>query len=111
HYDLFQNRLMFPIRNNRGKTIGFGGRTLGDDKAKYINSPESEVFHKSKELYGLFEANQANRRLERLLVVEGYMDVVSLAQYGITYAVATLGTATNTDNLSHMLRRCSNLVF
>lgn len=110
-YDLFQNRLMFPIRNSRGKTIAFGGRTLGNDKAKYINSPESEVFHKSHELYGLFEANQANRRLERLLIVEGYMDVVALAQYGITYAVATLGTATNTDNLTQMLRRCQNLVF
>lgn len=110
-YDLFQNRLMFPIRNSRGKTIAFGGRTLGDDKAKYINSPESEVFHKSHELYGLFEANQANRRLDRLLVVEGYMDVVSLAQFGITYAVATLGTATNTDNLTQMLKRCQNLVF
>ena len=110
-YDLFQNRLMFPIRNSRGKTIAFGGRTLGDDKAKYINSPESEGFHKSHELYGLFEANQANRRLDRLLVVEGYMDVVSLAQYGITYAVATLGTATNVDNLTQMLRRCQNLVF
>jgi len=110
-YDLFQNRLMFPIRNSRGKTIAFGGRTLGDDKAKYINSPESEMFHKSQELYGLFEANQANRRLERLLVVEGYMDVVSLAQFGISYAVATLGTATNAENLSHMLRRCPSLVF
>lgn len=110
-YDLFQNRLMFPIRNSRGKTIAFGGRTLGNDKAKYINSPESEVFHKSHELYGLFEANQANRRLDRLLVVEGYMDVVALAQYGITYAVATLGTATNADNLAQMLRRCQNLVF
>lgn len=110
-YDLFQNRLMFPIRNSRGKTIAFGGRTLGEDKAKYINSPESEVFHKSHELYGLYEANQANRRLDRLLVVEGYMDVVSLAQYGITYAVATLGTATNTDNLTQMLKRCQNLVF
>ncbi len=110
-YDLFQNRIMFPIRNSRGKTIAFGGRTLGDDKAKYINSPESEVFHKSRELYGLFEANQANRKLERLLVVEGYMDVVALAQYSISYAVATLGTATNAENLSHMLRRCPNLVF
>lgn len=110
-YDLFQNRLMFPIRNSRGKIIAFGGRTLGDDKAKYINSPESEVFHKSNELYGLYEANQANRQLDRLLIVEGYMDVVSLAQFGITYAVATLGTATNSDNLSHMLRRCQTLVF
>jgi len=110
-FDLFQNRLMFPIRNARGKTIAFGGRTLGDDKAKYINSPESEVFHKSNEIYGLFEANQVNRQLERLLVVEGYMDVVSLAQYGITYAVATLGTATNTESLTQLLRRCQSLVF
>jgi len=110
-FDLFQNRLMFPIRNSRGKTIAFGGRTLGDDKAKYINSPESEVFHKSNELYGLYEVNQSNRQIERLLVVEGYMDVISLAQYGITYAVATLGTATNTENLSQLLRRCHNLVF
>ena len=110
-FDLFQNRLMFPIRNARGKTIAFGGRTLGDDKAKYINSPESEVFHKSNEVYGLYEANQVNRQIDRLLVVEGYMDVVSLAQFGITYAVATLGTATNTENLTQLLRRCSNLVF
>jgi DNA primase len=110
-FDLFQNRLMFPIRNARGKTIAFGGRTLGDDKAKYINSPESEVFHKSSEIYGLYEANQANRQIERLLVVEGYMDVVSLAQFGITYAVATLGTATNTESLTQLLKRCQNLVF
>jgi len=110
-FDLFQNRLMFPIRNARGKTIAFGGRTLGDDKAKYINSPESEVFHKSSEIYGLYEANQANRKIERLLVVEGYMDVVSLAQFGITYAVATLGTATNTESLTQLLKRCQNLVF
>jgi DNA primase len=110
-FDLFQNRLMFPIRNARGKTIAFGGRTLGDDKAKYINSPESEVFHKSSEVYGLFEANQANRQIERLLVVEGYMDVVSLAQFGITYAVATLGTATNAESLTQLLKRCQNLVF
>jgi len=110
-FDLFQNRLMFPIRNARGKTIAFGGRTLGDDKAKYINSPESEVFHKSSEVYGLYEANQVNRQLERLLVVEGYMDVVSLAQFGVTYAVATLGTATNTESLTQLLKRCQNLVF
>ena len=110
-FDLFQNRLMFPIRNARGKTIAFGGRTLGDDKAKYINSPESDVFHKSSEVYGLYEANQVNRQLERLLVVEGYMDVVSLAQYGITYAVGTLGTATNNESLTQLLKRCQNLVF
>lgn len=110
-FDLFQNRLMFPIRNMRGKTIGFGGRTLGDDKAKYINSPESRVFHKSSEIYGLYEASRALRSIERLMVVEGYMDVVSLAQHGIDYAVATLGTATNDENLGQLLKRCQNLVF
>ncbi len=110
-FDLFQNRLMFPIRNMRGQTIAFGGRTLGDDKAKYINSPESEVFHKSNEIYGLYEANQANRQLQRLLVVEGYMDVVALAQFGIDYAVATLGTATNQDSLTQLFKRCSHIVF
>lgn len=110
-FDLFQNRLMFPIRDMRGKTVGFGGRTLGDDKAKYINSPESEVFHKSSEIYGMYEASRALRSIERLLVVEGYMDVVSLAQHGIQYAVATLGTATNEENLSQLLKRCKNLVF
>lgn len=110
-FDLFQNRLMFPIRNPRGKTIAFGGRTLGDDKAKYINSPESEIFHKSSEIYGLYEANQANRQLEQLLIVEGYMDVVALAQFGIDYAVATLGTATNTESLGQLLKRCTSLVF
>lgn len=110
-FDLFQNRLMFPIRNMRGKTVGFGGRTLGDDKAKYINSPESRVFHKSSEIYGLYEASRALRTIERLMVVEGYMDVVSLAQHGIDYAVATLGTATNEENLGQLLKRCQNLVF
>ena len=110
-FDLFQNRLMFPIRNMRGKVVGFGGRTLGDDKAKYINSPESKIFHKSSEIYGLFEASRALRDLKRLLVVEGYMDVVSLAQHGIQYAVATLGTATNEENLGQMLKRCQRLVF
>lgn len=110
-FDLFQNRLMFPIRNARGKTIAFGGRTLGDDKAKYINSPESELFHKSSEIYGLYEASKTLRNLDRLLVVEGYMDVVSLAQFGIAYAVATLGTATNNESLSQLLKRCDNLIF
>jgi len=110
-FDLFQNRLMFPIRNTRGKTVGFGGRTLGDDKAKYINSPESRVFHKSSEIYGLYEASRALRKIERLLIVEGYMDVVSLAQHGIAYAVAMLGTATNDENLSQVLKRSQNLVF
>ena len=110
-FELFQQRLMFPIRNARGKTIAFGGRTLNDDKAKYINSPESDVFHKSSEIYGLYEAMQANRQLEQLLVVEGYMDVVALAQFGITYAVATLGTATNAESLGQLTKRCRHLVF
>lgn len=109
--DLFRNRVMFPIRNTRGKTVAFGGRTLGDDKAKYINSPESDVFHKSREIYGLFEAKQALRQLDKLLVVEGYMDVIALAQHGIHYAVATLGTATNQDSLSALLRQVRHIVF
>ncbi|NWO08479.1 MAG: DNA primase [Alteromonadaceae bacterium] len=109
--DLFRNRVMFPIRNTRGKTVAFGGRTLGDDKAKYINSPESDVFHKSREIYGLHEARQAMRQLDKLLVVEGYMDVIALAQHGIHYAVATLGTATNQDSLKALLRHVRHIVF
>lgn len=109
--DLLRNRITFPIRNTRGRTIGFGGRTLGDDKAKYINSPESDVFHKSHEVYGLYEVQQAQRQIDRLLVVEGYMDVIALAQFGITCAVATLGTATNTDNITALLRHARHLIF
>ena len=109
--DLFRNRVMFPIRNTRGRTVAFGGRTLGDDKAKYINSPESDVFHKSREVYGLYEAQQAIRQLDRLLVVEGYMDVIALAQHGIDYAVATLGTATNQDSLTALLKQVRHLIF
>jgi DNA primase len=97
-YDRFRDRIMFPIRDRRGRVIAFGGRVLDGDGqgAKYLNSPETAVFHKGKELYGLYEARKAVRDLERLLVVEGYMDVVALAQYDIRYAVATLGTATTT---------------
>jgi DNA primase len=109
--DLFRNRIMFPIRNSRGKTIAFGGRTLGDDKAKYINSPESDVFHKSREIYGLFEAKQSLKQIDQLLVVEGYMDVIALAQHGIRFAVATLGTATNQDSLAALLRQARHIVF
>ena len=109
--DLFRNRVMFPIRNTRGRTVAFGGRTLGDDKAKYINSPESDAFHKSREIYGLFEARQALRRIDKLLVVEGYMDVVALAQFGIHYAVAAMGTATNQDSLAALLKQTRHLVF
>ncbi|VUD40390.1 DNA primase [Thalassocella blandensis] len=110
-YDRFRFRIMFPIRDIRGRTIGFGGRVLGDDKPKYLNSPETEVFHKSRELYGLYEARQANRKLDQLVVVEGYMDVIALAQYGINNAVATMGTACGEDHLKLAFRFVSEIVF
>jgi DNA primase len=111
-YDRFRNRIMFPIRDLRGRTIAFGGRVLDDeDKPKYMNSPETEVFHKGRELYGLYEASRRNRRLEQLVVVEGYMDVVALAQHGIGYAVATLGTATSTDHIERMFRLVPRIIF
>ncbi len=110
-YDFFRDRIMFPIRDSRGRTIAFGGRVLGDDKPKYLNSPESPIFHKGRELYGLFEARQANKHLARVLVVEGYMDVIALAQQGISYAVATLGTATSSVHIQQLFRHCSEIVF
>ncbi len=110
-YDRFRDRVMFPIRDRRGRVIAFGGRVLGDDKPKYLNSPETAIFQKGRELYGLFEARQRNRHLERLLVVEGYMDVIALAQYGISYATATLGTATSTTHLQQLFRLCPEVVF
>lgn len=110
-YDRFRHRIMFPIRDTRGRVIGFGGRVLGDDKPKYLNSPETPVFHKGQELYGLYEARLAYRELPRLLVVEGYMDVVSLAQFGIRYGVATLGTACGEDHLDKAFKYTSEVVF
>ena len=110
-YDRFRHRIMFPIRDTRGRVIGFGGRVLGDDKPKYLNSPETPIFHKGQELYGLFEARLAYRELPRLLVVEGYMDVVSLAQFGIRYGVATLGTACGEDHLNRAFKYTSEVVF
>lgn len=110
-YDRFRERVMFPIRDRRGRVIAFGGRVLGDDKPKYLNSPETDIFHKGRELYGLYEARQSNRHLERILVVEGYMDVIALAQYGITYATATLGTATSKTHLERIFRLCPEVVF
>ncbi|MEX2487909.1 MAG: DNA primase [Pseudomonadales bacterium] len=110
-YDRFRDRVMFPIRDLRGRVIAFGGRLLGDGQPKYLNSPETDVFHKGRELYGLFEARRRNHKLERLLVVEGYMDVVALAQYGISYAVATLGTATSREHMERMYRLVSSLAF
>jgi DNA primase len=111
HYDRFRDRVMFPIRDARGRTIGFGGRVLDKGEPKYLNSPETELFHKGRELYGLYEARQASRTLSRLLIVEGYMDVVRLHQAGITCAVATLGTATTPEHLSRVFRICNELVF
>ena len=110
-YDRFRDRIQFPIRDRRGRTIGFGGRVLGDDTPKYLNSPESAIFHKGRELYGLYEARKAVRHLERILVVEGYMDVVALAQFGINYAVATLGTSTTPDHLERLFRTVPEVVF
>ncbi len=110
-YDRFRERIMFPIRDRRGRVIGFGGRVLGDDKPKYLNSPETPIFHKGRELYGLYEARQALRDLPRLMVVEGYMDVVALAQYGIRYAVASLGTAVTADHLEQLFRATEEVVF
>lgn len=104
HYERFRNRLMFPIRDSRGQIVGFGGRTLVDDKAKYLNSPETPLFHKGRLLYGLYEARQARRDLPGFVVVEGYMDVIALAQFGIDYAVATLGTAATAQHLEQLLR-------
>lgn len=110
-YDRFRHRVMFPIRDSRGRTIGFGGRILDQGEPKYLNSPETELFHKGRELYGLYEARQTTRQLNQLMVVEGYMDVVSLHQAGITYAVATLGTATTPEHLKRLFRVCNTLVF
>ncbi|MGS2742810.1 DNA primase [Halomonas sp. LS-001] len=110
-YDRFRDRVMFPIRDLRGRTIAFGGRVLGDAKPKYLNSPETPVFHKGRELYGLYEARQSPDRLEQLVLVEGYMDVVALAQFGIRNAVATLGTATTEDHLRRLFRMVSRVVF
>ena len=111
HYDRFRERIMFPIRDARGRTIGFGGRALGDGEPKYLNSPETVLFHKGRELYGLYEARQALRHIDQLVVVEGYMDVVALARNGIDFAIATLGTATTGDHLNILFRLTDNVSF
>ena len=110
-YDRFRDRIMFPIRDVRGRVIGFGGRVLDNSKPKYLNSPESPVFHKGEELYGLYEARQANNQLKHLLVVEGYMDVIALAQFDIRNAVATLGTACREDHLHKAFKYTQEIVF
>lgn len=110
-YDRFRDRVMFPIVDQRGRVIAFGGRVLGDEKPKYLNSPETPVFAKSRELYGLYQVRKSNRSLSRVVVVEGYMDVIALAQHGIPYAVATLGTATSETHLERLFRMTPEVVF
>ncbi len=111
HYDRFRDRIMFPIRDVRGRVLGFGGRVLGDEKPKYLNSPETPTFHKGRELYGLYEARKHSNQLDRLLIVEGYMDVVSLAQHGINWSVATLGTATTAQHLERLFKLVPEVIF
>ncbi|HTV78982.1 MAG TPA: DNA primase [Steroidobacteraceae bacterium] len=111
HYDRFRDRIMFPIRDARGRVIAFGGRVLDQGEPKYLNSPETILFHKGRELYGMYETRQSRAPLSRLLVVEGYMDVVRLHQAGVQYAVATLGTATTADHLKRVFQLVSEVVF
>ncbi len=111
HYDRFRDRIMFPIRDVRGRVIAFGGRVIDRGEPKYLNSPETVLFHKGRELYGLYETRRARARLERLLVVEGYMDAVRLHQAGIPYAVATLGTATTPEHLRRIFQLVREVVF
>lgn len=109
-YDKFRNRIMFPIRDRRGRTVAFGGRVLTDEKPKYLNSPETITYHKGNELYGLFEALQADDSPQKLLVVEGYMDVVALAQFGVNYAVASLGTSTTSEQIQLLFRSTEQVI-
>ena len=109
-YDKFRNRVMFPIRDKRGRVIAFGGRVMGDERPKYLNSPESATYHKGNELYGLYQALQANENPEYLFVVEGYMDVVALAQFDVLNAVASLGTATTGEQIQQMFRITEQIV-
>ncbi|WP_367395835.1 DNA primase [Pantoea sp. Ep11b] len=109
-YDRFRDRIMFPIRDKRGRVIGFGGRVLSNETPKYLNSPETPIFHKGRQLYGLYEAVKSHPEPARLLVVEGYMDVVALAQYGIDYAVASLGTSTTAEHIQLLFRSTDTVI-
>lgn len=111
YYDRFRDRIMFPIHDYRGRIVGFGGRIIDQGEPKYMNSPETPLFQKSKELYGLYHALKANPKIKRFVVVEGYMDVISLFQHGITYAVATLGTATTSQHLNRLTRYTQDIIF
>jgi DNA primase len=110
-YDRFRDRIMFPIRDKRARIIGFGGRVIDDSLPKYLNSPETTLFHKGKEVYGLYELLEKNAKPQRIIIVEGYLDVIALAQYGINYAVAALGTAASQAHLDLLFRFTSELVF
>lgn len=109
-YDRFRGRVMFPIRDKRGRVVGFGGRVLTNDTPKYLNSPETPIFHKGRELYGLYEVLQTEREPDKILVVEGYMDVVALAQFDINYAVAALGTSTSSEHIQALFRQTSTII-
>ena len=111
YYDRFRHRIMFPIRDQQGRVIGFGGRVLDDSKPKYLNSPDTPLFDKGRNLYGLYEARNAVRDVGRILVVEGYMDVVALAQFGIPYAVASLGTSTTGEHIKILMRQSDEIYF
>lgn len=111
YYDRFRDRIMFPIEDHRGRIIGFGGRIIDKGEPKYLNSPETSLFQKGHELYGLYQALKANRTLSRVLIVEGYMDVIALFQHGIPYAVATLGTATTAHHLTRLFRYTEEIIF
>jgi DNA primase len=111
HYDRFRDRLMFPIRDSRGRVLAFGGRIIDAGEPKYLNSPETMLFHKGRELYGLYEVRQSRTTLKRLMVVEGYMDVARLHQAGVNYAVATLGTATTPEHLRRIFKLVNEVVF
>ncbi|GAA61228.1 DNA primase [Pseudoalteromonas sp. BSi20652] len=110
-FDFFRDRLMFPIRDKRGRVVAFGGRVMQAEQGpKYLNSPETRIFHKGFELYGLYEAKQAHKKLDHVLIVEGYMDVVALAEQGIEYAVAALGTATTSEHMHTLFRTTDNVI-
>jgi len=110
-YDRFRSRIIFPIKDPRGRTIGFGGRSVDDTMPKYMNSPETELFHKGNTLYGIYEARKSLGKIKQLIIVEGYMDVVALCQHDIRNCVATLGTATTAQNIRNLLRYSSDLIF
>lgn len=111
YYDRFRDRIIFPIRDNRGRFIGFGGRIFEGDQPKYLNSPETPIFHKGRELYGLYECQKSMRVIEKVIVVEGYMDVIGLSQNGVEYSVASMGTATTDDHFTRLFRLSDTICF